>query len=84
MQGAKKESGHSSTMANHRARFPSGLHPLSVDVHGEPCTNFVWGDVDGLTFSRLINDAYEEVVHWRRNIFLVPSGTAVSLALLLL
>ena len=32
------------------------------------------GDVDGLTFSRLVNDAYEEVVHWRRNIFLVPSG----------
>ena len=43
--------------------------PLSVDVHGEPCENFVWGDVDGLNFSRLVNDAYEEVVHWRRNIF---------------
>jgi hypothetical protein len=22
----------------------------------------------------MINDAYEEIVHWKRNVFLVPSG----------
>ena len=45
--------------------------PIAVS---EPCVNFVWGEVDGAIFSRLVSEAYEEVVHWRHNIFLVPSG----------
>ena len=32
--------------------------------------------VDGLTFTDLVNKAYQEVVHWRHNIFSVPSGKA--------
>lgn len=37
---------------------------------------FAWGEVDGATFVEMIREAYAEVVHWRRNIFLVPSGDA--------
>ena len=42
----------------------------------EPCVDFQWGDKDGATFCKLIGDAFEVVVHWRLNSFLVPSGKA--------
>ena len=37
--------------------------------------SYRWGDsVDGETFSRDLQQAYEEVVRWKQNLFLVPSG----------
>ena len=41
----------------------------------EQC-NFTWGTLDGNTLSQLMTDIYDEVVHWKRNIFLIPSGAA--------
>ena len=38
-------------------------------------TNFRWGPIEGAEFSNLINNAYEEVIHWRQNLFLIPSGS---------
>lgn len=38
--------------------------------------NFFWGTRDGPSFTQDINDAYDEIVHWRRNIFKIPSGKA--------
>ena len=38
--------------------------------------NFSWGSCCGEVFCTRINSAYEEVVHWRRNLFQVPSGSA--------
>ena len=38
--------------------------------------NFKWGDFDSLTFTQAIDHAYTEIVHWWRNIFLLPSGKA--------
>ena len=35
---------------------------------------FVWGDLDGPTFSLQIRSCYAEVVHWKRNLFKIPSG----------
>jgi len=36
---------------------------------------FSWSEhVDGETFSPGVSDAYDEVVHWRSNLFLVPQG----------
>ena len=29
-------------------------------------------DLDGATFKQCVSDAYDEVVHWRSNLFLVP------------
>ena len=37
---------------------------------------FRWGDKDGETFADSINLSYMEIVHWRRNLFKVPSGKA--------
>ena len=36
--------------------------------------SFKWNNIDGTEFCSLIDGAYEEIVHWKRNIFLVPSG----------
>ena len=36
----------------------------------------MWGDLDGGAFCRLVEDCYEEVVQWKHNIFLIPSGGA--------
>ena len=36
--------------------------------------NFTWGNTQGTEMIQLINEAYDVVVQWKRNIFLVPSG----------
>ena len=41
-----------------------------------PGAFFSWGDLDGGAFCRVVEDCYEEVVQWKRNIFLIPSGGA--------
>ena len=33
-----------------------------------------WGDLSGEEFTKMIDDAYAQVVHWRPNLFKVPSG----------
>ena len=39
-------------------------------------TCFSWADLDGSEVVEIINEAYTEIVHWRRNVFAVPSGEA--------
>ena len=36
--------------------------------------NFMWGTVDGTSFSKAINSAYYQAIHWRHNLFQVPWG----------
>ena len=36
--------------------------------------NFVWGCEDSQNFKGDLNRIYDEAVHWRRNLFKVPSG----------
>ena len=36
--------------------------------------SFSWGSLSGTEFASIINAAYTETVHWRRNLFKVPSG----------
>ena len=36
--------------------------------------NFIWGEIDGETLAHSIDCCYEEIVHWRRNLFKLPSG----------
>ena len=38
--------------------------------------NFSWGDYSGKDIFEVINSSYEEVVHWKPNLFLVPFGSA--------
>ena len=54
-------------------RFDETPHtlPSYPQIH-EP--SFTWGNVDGVTFTHAITCCYNEVVHWKRNVFMVPSG----------
>ena len=36
--------------------------------------NFSWGHIDASSFINQILRAYEEVIHWRKTLFLVPFG----------
>ena len=44
----------------------------------KPATSddFRWGDKPGEVFRSLVNDAYSEIVHWKPNLFKVPTGKA--------
>ena len=33
-----------------------------------------WGDLSGEEFTKAIDDAYAQVIHWRPNLFKIPSG----------
>ena len=37
---------------------------------------FSWGNVSGQRFIEGVNDAYEKIVFWRVNLFLLPTGSA--------
>ena len=62
-------------------------HPLSQpSIHGLSATpdwpspalhppDFCWGSHEGKAYYDAVTTAYNEVIHWRRNVFLVPSGT---------
>ena len=53
-------------------------HP-NIDITWPPPAlqppNFMWGSCNGEAFCTKVNLAYKEVVHWRRNLFQVPSGS---------
>ena len=52
--------------------------PNDLENHGPRQTNaanYKWGEIDGNVFSERINRAYEEVVRFRKNLFLLPSGS---------
>lgn len=46
------------------------------DERHMPEPDFLWGERDGVTFCNLIESAYSEEVHWKHNIFMIPSGKA--------
>ena len=38
-------------------------------------SNFTWNDkIDTKSFIKSVNEAYNEIIHWRQNLFMVPSG----------
>ena len=41
---------------------------------------FTWGELDSETFTQRLNHAYSTVVHWRWNIFSIPSGNRLFCA----
>ena len=79
--GAEEES----ILAPHHRRSdlyitPSDQGDSNVNHHDHPHYSpqsdpiFSWGRYDGATFCEIVNAAYDEAVHWRRNIFKIPSG----------
>ena len=37
---------------------------------------YVWNDVHGTVCEKDLTDAYEKILHWKRNLFIMPSGVA--------
>ena len=37
---------------------------------------YFWNDVRGTVFEKDLNDAYEKIVHWKRNLFKMSCGAA--------
>ena len=67
------------------ANFPTPDSDRRTDVAGTPALPafipmaspvFTWGDLDAETFTQRLNLAYSTVIHWRRNIFAIPTGNA--------
>ena len=52
--------------------LPQSLELAEFSPMAEP--TFLWSDVDGSSFSTDIKSCYDEIVHWRRNVFKVPHG----------
>ena len=46
------------------------------DVLPSETKNKTWGSISYACFCNTVNDVYDEIVHYRRNIFNVPSGRA--------
>ena len=38
--------------------------------------HFYWNDVSVTQFANELNNSYENIVHWKRNLFMLPSGGA--------
>ena len=38
--------------------------------------NFTWGNLQGVELHQTMKETFDEVIHWRRNLFQVPSGSA--------
>ena len=57
---------------------PNSLFIVDTPHLLTPCTNFQWGDISRQTLCDFILSAYEEVVHWRINVFWFHLGRLES------
>ena len=48
----------------------------SGNIVKEPTVRYKWGIFTDSVFERNLNTAYEKVVFWRQNLFMLPSGKA--------
>ena len=50
------------------------IRPVAIqEIRNEP---LVWGSYTLLDIDMIINSTYDEIVHWRRNVFMLPSGAS--------
>ena len=40
---------------------------------------FYWNDVAGTQFANELDNSYENIVHWKRNLFMLPNGVAETI-----
>ena len=47
------------------------------DMPREPINEpFYWNEKPGTTFVNELNNAYDKIVYWRKNLFFLPTGAA--------
>ena len=47
-------------------------------IVSEECTNISWGEQSLREVSKKIQDAYERIVFWKKNLFMLPTGAAAK------
>ena len=52
----------------------SGDTETNKQNHLSEQADFRWNEINGNVFCQRVTNAYEDIVHWKRNNFLVPSG----------
>ena len=52
---------------------PSLVQGATLFLHSSN-SQFRWGELDASAFTSLLDSAYQEIVHWRRNCFSIPKG----------
>ena len=75
VSASSTDSAESTTIDTATADTPSSpeVRPLpSFDSMSAP--SFVWGEVDGDSFFHSVTCCYDEVIHWRKILFRIPSG----------
>ena len=50
------------------------LNLPDYEVFPSEIKNKTWGNISHASFCNIVNGVYDEIVHYRRNIFNVPSG----------
>ena len=52
--------------------------PGKEDKDNIPPLCYTWGSIPNYTFEKQINETYEKIIYWRRNLFMVPTGKAAK------
>ena len=57
--------------------FPPLTHVSTMTVPiNIPKNHYKWGDYDGHVFEKNLNVIYDIIVHWKKNLFMLPTGRA--------
>ena len=58
--------------------FETDTNDADSDVYRKTNTQeqFFWGEKKGSDFTNSLNEVYERIVFWRKNLFLLPSGSS--------
>ena len=56
--------------------IPSPIQHALPSFKPMSCGKGTWQDLTGVEFSAAIDDAYLQIVHYRKNLFKVPSGAS--------
>ena len=72
-QGGMKKRMNSCKMGPHKI---IDVKAPTVALDTTALQSSVWGSHNENDFKQIINSTYEEIVHWRKNIFLLPSGAS--------
>ena len=75
-QNQSLTNGSEAVALNSTVNNPTSQPSTSCDVPPAPETVKIWGTHSENDLRQIISAAYEEVVHWRKNLFLVPTGAS--------
>ena len=67
------QSGFPPSFSGHLLSTPTSLPSLPTPIPMSEAT-FIWGELDPVSACSSLSTIYSEIVHWRKNYFMVPYG----------